>query len=152
MACPTERLSLSPTRRTMPRMLFPNLAVKDLARTKAFFSALGFSFNAQFTDDNAACMVVNDLTSVMLLAEPFFKGFTSRAICDTATHTEAFLAISLDSREAVTQMVETALANGGRAAQPPKDHGFMYQGSFYDPDGHHWEPFWMDEAHVEPVS
>lgn len=133
----------------MPRMIFPNLAVKDLPRTKAFWAALGFQFNAQFTDDNAACLIVNDLASVMLLTEPFFKGFTARQICDTATHTEAFLALSLDSREEVVTMVETAIANGGAAAQPPKDHGFMYQWSFYDPDGHHWEPFYMDPTFVQ---
>ena len=135
----------------MPRMLFPNLAVKDLAHTKAFWSALGFTFNAQFTDDNAACMVVNEYTSVMLLAEPFFRGFTTRQICDTATHTEAFLALELDSRDEVKTMVEAALANGGTPAQPPRDHGFMFQWSFYDPDGHHWEPFYMNPAYVQPA-
>lgn len=133
----------------MLRMIFPNLAVKDLPRTKAFWRALGFSFNTQFTDDNAACMIVNDLACVMLLAEPFFKGFTSRQVCDTATHTEAFLALELDSRAEVETMVATALANGGTAAQPPKDHGFMFQWSFYDPDGHHWEPFFMDPSYVQ---
>ncbi|WP_306522809.1 VOC family protein [Gemmatimonas sp.] len=135
----------------MPRMIFPNLAVKNLAHTKAFWSALGFHFNPQFTDDNAACMVVNDHASVMLLAEPFFKGFTTRQICDTATHTEAIVALLLDSREEVTQMVEAALANGGSPAQPLQDHGFMFQWSFYDPDGHHWEPFYMNPAHGQPV-
>lgn len=130
-------------------MLFPNLAVKNLAHTKAFWSALGFGFNPQFTDDNAACMVVNEHASVMLLAEPFFAGFTTRQICDTTTHTEAFLALSLDSREEVSQMVEAALANGGSPAQPPQDHGFMFQWSFYDPDGNHWEPFYMNPSHVQ---
>lgn len=134
----------------MPRMLFPNLPVQDLARSKAFWTALGFGFNAQFTDDNAACMVVNESTSVMLLSEPFFKGFTTRQICNTATHTEAFLALGLDSRAEVTAMVEAAIANGGSPAQPPQDHGFMYQWSFYDPDGHHWEPFYMNPDYVQP--
>lgn len=130
----------------MPRMLFPNLAVKDLDRTKAFWTALGFSFNAQFTDDKAAALVVNELASVMLLSEAFFAGFTDRARCETATHTETLLALSLESREEVVAMVETALAHGGSAARPAKDYGFMFQWSFYDPDGHHWEPFWMDPA------
>lgn len=134
----------------MPRMLFPNLAVKDLERTKAFYAALGFTFNPQFTDDKAACLVVSDLACVMLLKEQFFQGFTTRQITDTRTHTEAMLAISCDSREEVTQMVETALANGGSAAQPPQDHGFMFGWSFYDPDGHHWEPFWMDPTGPQP--
>lgn len=134
----------------MPRMIFPNLAVRDLPRTKQFWTALGFTFNAQFTDEKAACMIVNDLASVMLLSEPFFKGFTTRQVCDTTTHTEAFMALSLDSRDEVRQMVEAALANGGTAAQPPQDHGFMFQWSFYDLDGHHWEPFYMDPSFVQP--
>lgn len=136
----------------MPRMLFPNLAVRDVKTSMDFFSALGFSFNPQFTDENAACMIVSDLACVMLLKRPFFEGFTDRQVCDTGTHTEAFLALSLDSREEVTRMVEAALAHGGSAAQPAKDHGFMFQWSFYDPDGHHWEPFWMNPGHVQPVS
>lgn len=130
-------------------MIFPNVSVKDLARSKAFWTSLGFSFNPQFTDDKAACMIVNELACVMLLTEPFFKGFTTRQIADTSTHTEAFLAISCDSREEVTRMVETALANGASPAQPAHDHGFMFQWSFYDPDGHHWEPFWMDAAYEQ---
>jgi predicted lactoylglutathione lyase len=132
-------------------MIFPNLAVKDLPRTVAFWSALGFSFNAQFSGETAACMIVNESASVMLLTEPFFKGFTTRQICDTSTHTEAFLALALESRDDVTKMVEAALANGGSPAQPPQDHGFMFQWSFYDLDGHHWEPFFMDPAHVQPA-
>jgi predicted lactoylglutathione lyase len=131
-------------------MIFPNLCVKDLPRSTAFWTALGFSFNAQFTNEQAACMIVNDLSSVMLLSEPFFRGFTSRQPCDTATHTEVFLAIELGSRDAVVAMVETALANGATQVQGPVDHGFMFQWSFYDLDGHHWEPFYMDPAYVQP--
>ena len=134
----------------MPRMLFPNLPVKDLERTTAFFAALGFTFNPQFTDHNATCMIVNEHACVMLLKEEFFKGFTTRQLADTRTHVETYLAFSCDSREEVTRMVETALANGGSAAQPPQDHGFMFGWSFCDPDGHHWEPFWMDPAAVQP--
>jgi len=91
-------------------------------------------------------MIVSDKAYVMLLSEPFFKGFTSNGVCDTATHTECFLAISCDSREAVDAMVNTAIASGGRNAMPPQDHGFMYGWSFYDLDGHHWEPLWMDPS------
>lgn len=136
----------------MARMLFPNLPVKDLARTKAFYAALGFTFNAQFSDDNALCMIINEHTSVMLLKESFWSTFTKKAIPDTATYTGVFMAYSLDSRDAVTQQVDIALANGGTAASPVQDHGFMYGWSFYDPDGHHWEPFWMNPEHVQPAS
>jgi hypothetical protein len=91
-------------------------------------------------------MKINDTTYVMLLEEPFFQTFTSQQICDTATHTEALLCISCDSKEAVNEMVSTALAHGGRPALAPKDHGMMYGWSFYDIDGHHWEPAWMDPS------
>jgi uncharacterized protein len=136
----------------VPRMIFPNLAVADVERAKQFFSALGFSFNPQFTDHNAACMVVNELACVMLLKAEFFRTFTMRTLVDTRTHLESLIAIELESRDAVDAMVTTALANGGQPAMPPQDHGFMYQHSFLDPDGHQWEPFYMDPSHVQPVS
>jgi predicted lactoylglutathione lyase len=82
----------------------------------------------------------------MLLSEPFFKTFTKRDVCDTTRQTEALIALSCESREEVDQMVKTALANGGRPAMDPQDHGFMYSSSFYDIDGHHWEVFWMDPS------
>src|SRR5688572_24835332 len=128
------------------RKMFVNLAVRDLNRTKEFFSALGFTFNPKFTDNNAACMIVSEDGYVMLLMEPFFKGFTKREICDTKTHTEALVALSCSSREEVDEMVRKAIAAGGSHAMDPQDHGFMYAWSFYDPDGHHWEVFWMDPA------
>jgi predicted lactoylglutathione lyase len=121
-----------------------NLAVKDLEKSKAFFDGLGFSFNPKFTDQNAACMIINDDAFAMLLVEPFFKGFTKRAICDTSTQTEALIAVSCDSRAAVDEMVNKAVAAGGKQAMDPMDHGFMYGWSFYDLDGHHWEVMWMD--------
>ncbi len=130
----------------MPRMLFVNLAVDDLPRAKEFWSALGFSFNEQFTDENAACLVVSELASVMLLTRPMFERFTQRPLADTQSVTEGLFAITCESREAVDAMVGAALAHGGRPAMPAVDHGFMYSWSFYDPDGHHWEPFWMDPA------
>ena len=133
----------------VPRKLFVNLAVRDLPRAKAFFSALGFTFNPQFTDDNAACMIVSGEAFVMLLTQPFFQGFTKKQPCETATHTEGLFALSCTSREEVDQLVQTALANGGSTAMPPQDHGFMYASSFYDPDGHHWEVLWMDPAHIQ---
>ena len=126
------------------RMMFVNLAVRDLERAKRFFGELGFSFNPRFTDDDAACMVVSDQACVMLLREPFFRGFTRREPCDTARSTETMLALSCESRSEVDALVRTALAAGGAAAMPAQDHGFMYLQSFYDPDGHHWEVAWMD--------
>lgn len=134
---------------TSKRKLFVNLSVRDLSRTKTFFDALGFTFNPQFTDDNAACMIVSDEAYVMLLTEPFFGGFTKKAICDTTHSTETLLALSCDSRDDVNAMVERAVAAGGRAAMPVQDHGFMYASSFYDLDEHHWEVFWMDPATIQ---
>jgi predicted lactoylglutathione lyase len=135
----------------MPRMIFPNLPVQDVDRAIAFFSALGFSFNSQFTDHNAACMVVNDLASVMLLKREFYATFTNRQIIDTSTHSGCILAIEVGSREEVDAMMEKALASGATEANPPKDYGFMYQRSFHDPDGNHWEPFHMDPSYVQPA-
>jgi predicted lactoylglutathione lyase len=128
----------------MKRTLFVNLAVRDLVRSQAFFAALGFEFNPRFTDDNAACMIVNDAACVMLLGEPFFRTFTRRELCDTSKQTEGLFAVSCDSRAEVDALVENALAAGGTVAMPPQDHGFMYGRSFYDLDGHHWEVVWMD--------
>jgi predicted lactoylglutathione lyase len=109
-----------------------------------FFGKLGFQFNPQFTDDKAACVIVNDNASVMLLSEPFFKTFTKRDICDTRSQSEGLFALSCASRGEVDELVNKALANGGKRARDPHDHGFMYGRSFYDPDGHHWEVLWMD--------
>jgi predicted lactoylglutathione lyase len=131
------------------RKIFVNLAVSDLNRAKAFFSALGFGYNPKFTDDNAACIIVNDEAYVMLLAEPFFKTFTTRQVCDTSRQTEALIALSCESRDQVDELVRKAAGAGGRDAMPPQDHGFMYGRSFYDLDGHHWEVVWMDPKAVE---
>ena len=126
------------------RKIFVNLAVRDLKKSKEFFSALGFSFNPKFTDDNAACMIISDEAFVMLLTQPFFKTFTKRDVCDTSKYSEGLLGLSCDSRADVDEMVRKAIAAGGQHAMDPQDHGFMYGWSFYDPDGHHWEVFWMD--------
>ena len=133
----------------MARKIFVNLPVRDLKRSMEFFSRLGFEFNPQFTDDNAACMVLSEEGFVMLLRESFFKTFTKKAVCDTALHSEALVALSCENRAEVDALVKKALANGGKPAMPPQDHGFMYGWSFYDPDGHHWEVFWMNPAHVQ---
>lgn len=128
------------------RKIFVNLPVRDLTKSMNFFGKLGFSFNPKFTDNKAACMIVSDDAFVMLLAEPFFKTFTPREVCDTSRHTESLFAISCESREAVDRMVTTAIANGGAHAVDKHDLGAMYNWSFYDLDGHHWEPMWMDPA------
>jgi predicted lactoylglutathione lyase len=128
----------------MSRKLFVNLAVRDLKRSMDFFSSLGFPFNPQFTDDNAACMIVSDEAFVMLLTQPFFKTFTTRDLCDTAKQTEGLFALSCENRPEVDHVVDQAVAAGGKRAMPPQDHGFMYGSSFYDLDDHHWEVFWMD--------
>jgi predicted lactoylglutathione lyase len=128
----------------MARKMFVNLPVRDLPRSVEFFTRLGFTFNPQFTDESATCMIVSEEAFVMLLVEPRFRDFTDRQICDTATRTEGIFAISAESRAEVDQMVDTALAAGGKVAQPPQDHGFMYLRSFYDLDGHHWEVVHMD--------
>lgn len=133
----------------MSRDLFVNLAVHDLPKSMEFFSALGFTFNPQFTDDKAACMIVSEKAYVMLLTEPFFQGFTKKTPCDTATSNEALLALSCVSRAEVDQLVRKALDAGGSHAMDPQDHGFMYGWSFYDLDGHHWEVLWMDPKGVQ---
>lgn len=128
------------------RQLFVNIPVRDLKRSMDFFSKLGFEFNPKFTDDNAACMIVNDGAYFMLLTETFFQTFTNNQICDTSSQTESLLALSCGSRAEVDELVKKALAAGGRHAMAPTDHGFMYGWSFLDLDGHHWEVFWMDPS------
>lgn len=130
----------------MTRQLFVNLPVKDLAKTVQFFTALGFSFNPDFTDENASCMIVNDDAYVMLLVENYFKTFTSKAVADARSSSEAIMSFSLESREAVDALVRTALTSGGTPSEEAQDYGFMYTHSFQDPDGHLWEVFWMDPA------
>lgn len=134
------------------RKIFVNLLVRDLKQSMDFFSALGFTFNPQFTDENAACMVFSSEAYVMLLTEPFFRRFTRREPCNTAVHTEGLYAFSCESRQEVDQMVQKALAAGGSHAMDPMDHGFMYAWSFYDLDGHHWEVLWMDPSAVQQAT
>ncbi len=131
------------------RKLFVNLSVRELKKSMAFFSTLGFEFNPQFTDANAACMIVSEEAFVMLLAEPYFKTFIKRDICDTTKATEALFALSCSSRAEVDEVVKKAVAQGGKHALDPQDHGFMYSWSFYDLDGHHWEVVWMNPSHVK---
>ena len=122
------------------RQIFVNLPVKDLERSKQFFGSLGFSFNPQFTDDKAACMVIaKDSIYAMLITEPFFKTFTPRAIADAKTTSEVLLALSCSSDKEVDDLIAKATSAGGKTVKAPQDHGFMYYRSFEDPDGHIWE-------------
>ena len=130
----------------MSTQIFVNLPVRDLDKAKGFFNALGYSVNPQFTDANAACLVISDTIYVMLLVEPFFQGFTRKPLCDARTHTEVLLCLSVDSRNSVDAMVAKALAAGGREPMEAKDYGFMYQRGFEDLDGHLWEVVHMDEG------
>jgi predicted lactoylglutathione lyase len=137
----------------MPKQIFVNLPVKDLKRSMDFFSALGFSFNKQFTDEKAACLVINDGSIyAMLITENFFKTFTRKEIADATKTTEVLIALDAESREKVDEMVKTALASGGTTYSEPSDHGWMYQHSFADPDGHQWEIIFMDETKAPAIN
>jgi uncharacterized protein len=129
----------------MTTKIFLNLPVKDLNKAIEFFTKLEFGFDPQFTDENATCMIVGEDTFVMLLVEKFFKTFTKKGICDTAKHTEMIVALSADSREKVDQMIDKVVEAGGREYREPQDHGWMYERSFEDIDGHIWEIVYMDE-------
>ncbi len=128
----------------MSRMMFVNLPVKDLDRSMAFFKALGFEFNPQFTDETAACMIVSDTSFAMLLTHPKFAKFTPKPVADAKAATEVLTAISFESREKVDAIVDAAVKAGGREFREPEDHGFMYQRSIEDLDGHIWEVFWFN--------
>jgi predicted lactoylglutathione lyase len=133
----------------MPTKIFVNLPVKDLPKAKAFFAKLGFSFNAQFTDATAACMVVSEDIYVMLLTHPKFKEFTPKEICDATRSTEVLVCLSFDSRAQVEEQVRKAVAAGGITYAAAKDHGFMFQHGFQDLDGHIWELVWMDPSAIK---
>ena len=137
------------SRPARPRKLFVNVPVSDLQRSIRFFEALGFTFNPQFTDHTAACMLVGEDAYVMLLTRDKFREFTPRPITDPRAQTGALYSITADSRSDVDALVNAALAAGGARAGEPQDHGFMYLASFYDPDGHHWEVFWMDPNTIQ---
>lgn len=119
--------------------IFVNLPVKDLDKSIEFFSSLGFTFNPQFTDSTATCMIVAENIFVMLLTEAKFRSFTPHPICDAKQSTEVLVCLSRDSRQAVDSMVGAALAAGGTTHSEPQDHGFMYAHAFQDLDGHIWE-------------
>ena len=129
--------------------VYINLPVADLGRSRAFFEALGFAFNDRFCDGTAIAMTLNETSSAMLLTHEKYATFTPRRIADTSQTSEVLIALQLDSRDAVDAMVAAALASGGGTVREPEDHGFMYGHAFADPDGHVWEPFWMDPARMQ---
>jgi uncharacterized protein len=132
----------------MATKIFVNLPVKDLPKSKEFFGKLGFSFNPQFTDDKAACLVISDNIFAMLLTEPFFKTFTKKDIADASKSTEAIIALDAQSRQQVDEMVKKAVEAGGSIYRDAEDHGWMYGKSFADLDGHQWEILYMDETAI----
>lgn len=130
----------------MSRKVFINLPVADLRRSVDFFTALGYQFNPQFTDEKATCMIVSDDIYVMLLVESFFKTFTPKPVADAKQTTEVLVCLSAESRAEVEEIVSKAVAAGARTPMPAQDHGFMFQHGFEDLDGHQWEYAYMQPA------
>ena len=133
----------------MATQIFVNLPVKDLKKSMKFFTSLGYTFNPQFTDETAACMVISDDIYAMLLTHAKFKQFTPKAICDASKSTEVLIARSCESRQHVDDLVRKASAAGGSTYAERKDHGFMYQHGYQDPDGHIWELIYMEPGVVK---
>lgn len=132
----------------MATKIFVNLPVRDLDRSVEFFTHLGYRFNPHFTDETATCMIVSDDIYVMLLTEEKFATFTPKPICDARTSTEVLLALSMEGREEIDDMVRRAVAAGGATYSEPQDHGFMYQHGYQDPDGHIWELVYMEPSAI----
>lgn len=132
----------------MSKKIFINLPIKDLNKSVEFFTKLGFKFNPQFTDENATCMIITDEIYAMLLVEKFFKTFTKKEIADTKNTIETIIALSVDSKAEVDELVDNALTAGAIAPRETDDKGFMYTRSFEDLDGHLWEIIYMDSASI----
>jgi predicted lactoylglutathione lyase len=130
----------------MFRQIFVNLPIQEMARSRAFFESLGLRFNPRFTNEQGACLEIGENFYAMLLVEPFFQGFTKKPVGNAHQATEVILALSVDGRAEVDEVVRKAVAAGASTPNAPVDHGFMYQHGFADLDGHQWEVFWMDEA------
>jgi predicted lactoylglutathione lyase len=131
------------------QMIFVNLPVNDLDASKRFFTELGYSINPQFSDENAASVVISDTIVAMLLTKPFYATFTDKEIADSAKTSEVLIALSAGSRAEVDELVDRALASGATPSGRTQDMGFMYGRAFDDLDGHTWEVIWMDPAAVE---
>ena len=137
----------------MSTKIFVNLPVKDLNKSVAFFTQLGYTFDQRFTNENATCMIVADDIFVMLLVEDFFKTFTKNEIADTSKATESIICLSADTRKEVDALVNKATAAGGKTYRDTEDHGFMYSQAYSDLDGHLWEIMCMDvDAFLEAQS
>ena len=129
----------------MAQMIFVNLPIADIVASRAFYEAVGFTYNPQFSDDTGICMVLSDTIYAMLLTHEKWRTFTTKTIPDAHTSAQVMLALSCDDRASVDSITEAAAAAGGKAdPNPVQDHGFMYGRDFEDPDGHIWEAFWMD--------
>ena len=133
----------------MATKIFVNLPVKNLSKSIEFFTRLGYTFNPQFTDETATCMIVSDDIYIMLLTEEKFKMFTKKEIADATHSTEAIICLSADSREKVDEMINKALEAGGTTPNEKQDHGFMYGWGYQDLDGHLWEVMWMDPGAIK---
>ncbi|NJM30665.1 MAG: glyoxalase/bleomycin resistance/extradiol dioxygenase family protein [Rhizobiales bacterium] len=131
---------------TAPKMTFINLPVASLDKAIGFYKALGFDFNPAFTDETATCMIINDNTFAMLLTYAKFDSFIAKPRADAKAATGGIYALALESKSAVDAMMNAAVQAGGGEYRPTIDLGFMYNRAFADPDGHVWEPFWMDPA------
>ncbi|MET7451764.1 VOC family protein [Streptomyces sp. NPDC005574] len=131
------------------QMIFVNLAVNDVAASKKFFTELGYTINAQFSDENCASVVISDTIVAMLMDKQRYADFTKKEIADPTRTSEVLLCLSAESREKVDELCDRAIAAGGSAGGEAQDHGFMYGRAFDDPDGHTWEIMWMDPAAVQ---
>ncbi|WP_163398119.1 VOC family protein [Flavobacterium fluviatile] len=132
----------------METKIFLNVPVKDLNKSIAFFTQLGFSFDSKFTNEKGACLIIGKNIFAMLLLEDFFKTFSQKEICNTTTHTQMIAAVSVESRDKVDEIIKGVVQAGGELHNEAKDFGWMYQRDFFDLDGHHWEIFFMDESQI----
>ena len=121
------------------KQIFVNIGTKDLKRANAFFTALGYSFNPQYSDEKATCMVVSESIYVMVLTDQYFQTFSPKPVADASKTAETIICLSCETRAEVDEIVKKAVKAGGKTYNEPKDHGFMYQHGFQDPDGHIWE-------------
>lgn len=134
----------------MARSIFVNLPVKDLDKSKAFFQALGFSINKQFTDETAASIVISDTIFAMIQTHEKYKTFTNKPIGDASKTSQVIIALGVDSKDDVNRIADAALKAGGKEVKPPQDYGWMQLRTFEDLDGHHWEVAYMDPSYVQP--
>ncbi|WP_093183699.1 VOC family protein [Sanguibacter gelidistatuariae] len=132
-------------------MIFVNLPIADVAASRSFWSTLGYSFNEQFSDENALCLVFSDSIFAMLLQRDFFQSFTDKPVVDARTSAQVLNGLAMTSRAEVDALVDAAVAAGATEPRPAQDQGFMYERGFSDLDGHDWEIMWMDPSAVEPT-